>query len=263
MIKPQHKVRISVHKFSSCDGCQLAFINHVADLLKLNDWIDIVHFAEAGPCKPDAIVDIAFIEGSISTTEDYYRLQQIRQNSLKLVSIGACATSGGIQALRNFANHDEWVKSIYASPEYINTLDHSTAISDHISVDYEIRGCPVNHEQLFNAINAWLMGSEPEPVYDSVCSQCKALGNVCVMVNQNKDCLGPVTLSGCGALCPSMNRGCYGCFGPASFTNGQSLVGKFKKMGLSSEQIAHRFLNINSQAKPFLYTAQTLKKNEQ
>lgn len=262
MSKPQQKVRISVHKFSSCDGCQLALINHVAELLKLNDWIDIVHFAEAGPYDPEAEVDIAFIEGSLSTTEDLQRLQTIRQLSRKLVSIGACATSGGIQALRNLADHDEWVQAVYAHPEHITTLAHSTPISDHVTVDYEIWGCPVDHKQLFNTINAWLLNSEPEPTYDSVCGQCKAMGNSCIMVSQNKDCLGPVTLSGCGALCPSMNRGCYGCFGPARFSNGQSLSDQFKKMGLSSEQIAQRFLGINSQSHAFLTTAQALKNHD-
>jgi len=263
MILPDQKIRISVHKFSSCDGCQLAFINHIEDLLLLNDWIDIVHFAEAGPCNPDAIVDIAFIEGSISTTEDFYRLQQIRQQSQKLVTIGACATSGGIQALRNMADHDEWVKEIYTNPEYITTLEKSTPISDHVTVDHEIWGCPVNHKQLFNAINAWLIASEPEHIYDSVCSQCKAMGNVCVMVSQNKECLGPVTLSGCNALCPSMNRGCYGCFGPARFINGLSLANQFKEMGLSEKQIVQHFLGINSQSKAFLSTTHTLKPDEQ
>ncbi|MFW2373624.1 MAG: sulfhydrogenase subunit delta [Gammaproteobacteria bacterium] len=262
MTKPEQKIRIAVHKFSSCDGCQLAFINHISELLKLNDWIDIIHFAEAGPCKPDALVDIAFIEGSISSTEDFYRLQQIRQQSQKLVTIGACATSGGIQALRNMADHGEWTKAVYAKPEYINSLAQSTPISDHVSVDHEIWGCPINYEQLFHALNAWLMSSEPEPIYDSVCTQCKAQGNTCVMLSQNQDCLGPVTLSGCGALCPSMNRACYACFGPASYSNGRSLADQFMKMGFSREQIAQRFLGINSQSNAFLSTALALKSDE-
>ncbi|TNF38227.1 MAG: sulfhydrogenase subunit delta [Gammaproteobacteria bacterium] len=252
MKKPQYKIKIAVHKFSSCDGCQLAFLNAVGDVLKLSDWIDIVHFAEAGPCNPLEKVDIAFIEGSVSTREDEERLKTIRQSANKIVSIGACATTGGLQALRNLASHDDWVKAIYAQPEYITTLAQSTAISEHVHVNHELQGCPVNSRQLFSAIEAWLNGHEPEKQFDTVCTECKRKGNNCVMITKQLPCMGPVTRCGCDAICPSFNRECYGCYGPSDLCNTESLAKGFAAYGLSQQDIANRFHGINSHGKAFL-----------
>ncbi len=251
MQQSNQKVTIAVHKFSSCDGCQLAFLNSVNAILGLGDWIEILHFAEAGPCNPDAKVDIAFIEGSISTPQDVERIKIIRENSKLIVPIGACATSGGLQALRNMASHDEWLKAVYANPEYIRSLDTSTPIAEHVKVDYELWGCPIDSRQLLQSIQAWLHGGMPETEFDSVCSECKRKQTSCVMVTQQIPCLGPVTRAGCGAICPSIGRDCYGCFGPASLCNTDSLAKQFEAMGLSETEIANRFLNIYSQSQEF------------
>lgn len=245
------KITIAVHKFSSCDGCQLAFLNSVNAILQLSQWIDIKHFAEAGPCDPEARVDIAFVEGSIATAKDVERIKMVRDSCQFLVSIGACATSGGIQALRNMASHDAWRKAVYASPEHIRSLDTSTPIAAHVKVDYELWGCPVDGHQLLQSIQAWLLGGKPETEFDSVCSECKRHNNSCVMVTQQRPCLGPVTRAGCGAICPSFNRDCYGCFGPAHLSNTASLSKWFELQGSSKKDIAHRFLQINSQAETF------------
>ena len=251
MQQGEKKVSIAVHKFSSCDGCQLAFLNAVNDVLKLTRWIDIVHFAEAGPCNPDAKVDIAFVEGSVSTQKDVERIKLVRDNSNKLVVIGACATSGGLQALRNMANHEEWLKSVYAKPEYIRSLDTSTAIAEHVKVDHQLWGCPINASQLLQNIQTWLLGGTAETEFDCVCTECKQQQNSCVMVTKQLSCMGPVTRAGCGALCPSFNRGCYGCFGPTPFANTASLAKQYKKFGLTNKDISSRFLGINSQARAF------------
>ena len=245
------RVSIAVHKFSSCDGCQLAFLNSVNALLQLHEWIDIRHFAEAGPCDPEARVNIAFVEGSISTAKDEQRIQLVRDNCDFLVSIGACATAGGLQALRNMASHDAWRKAIYASPEYIRSLDTSTPVSDHVKVNYELWGCPISSHQLLQSIQAWLLGGKPEAEFDSVCSECKQRGNVCVMVSQQLPCMGPVTRAGCGAICPSLNRDCYGCFGPAHLSNTRSLAKQFERNGSAKKDIANRFLSINNQSPTF------------
>jgi coenzyme F420-reducing hydrogenase gamma subunit len=245
------KLKIAVHKFSSCDGCQLAFLNHVRELMPLLNKIEIAHFAEAGPCDPDAEVDIAFVEGSIATPHDIERIQRVRLHCKKLVSIGACATSGGIQALRNIADHDGWRQAIYAQPQCISTLASSSAIAEHVRVDHELWGCPLDAPQLLRALQAWLNGHEPEQVFDSVCSECKAHQTVCVMVAQNRACMGPVTRKGCGALCPTHQRGCYGCYGPAQLTNAASLAKQFTQQGMPPAQIARQFLGINSHAKSF------------
>ncbi len=244
--------RIAVHKFSSCDGCQLAFLNLGEELLQLSQRVEIRHFLEAGLDHPDDPVDIAFVEGSLSTAEEYERIHRIRASCTLLISIGACATAGGLQALRNLDNaHDEWRDAIYASPEFIHTLKQAQPISSAVRVDFELWGCPINSRQLLGAINALLFGVPPFDERDKLCLECKRQQLVCVMVTQQKPCLGPVTRTGCGALCPSFGRDCYGCYGPADNPNTHSLSQRFAGFGLLPDAIAHRFLLINSGAGEF------------
>jgi len=245
------KVTVAVHKFSSCDGCQLALLNLGEPLLVLSQLIDIKHFAEAGPLDEEAEVDIAIIEGSISTSKDIQRIQKIRDNSTYLMTIGACATSGGIQALRNMANTNEWIAGIYANPSLIDSLDNSTAIKNHVKVDMELWGCPINKHQIVNAIRALLFGVLPKVDNDKVCMECKRQQTVCVMVSKNEPCMGPVTRTGCGALCPHVGRDCYGCYGPAENTNTPAMANRLQGLGLLDEEVAQRFLFINNNAEAF------------
>lgn len=245
------KPRIAVHKFTSCDGCQLAFLNLGETLVQLAQVVDIVHFAEAGPLAFDEHVDVAFIEGSISTAHDLQRIRQVRDNSTYLVAIGACATAGGVQALRGLADAKAWAASIYASPEYIDSLANSTPISAHVKVDLELWGCPVNGRQVLGALRAFLSGVMPADEEDKVCLECKRKQNVCVMVARNIPCMGPVTRTGCGALCPSFGRDCYGCYGPAENSNTKSQSRRLEGIGLVREEIARRYLFINNGAPVF------------
>ncbi len=247
---------VAIHKFTSCDGCQLAFLNLGETLLELSELIDIVHFAEAGPVDPTAHADIAFIEGSVSTPDELARIQQIRAQTRFLVSVGACATSGGLQALRNGANMEEWIGAVYASPHYIETLDIATPIAEHVKVDLELWGCPVTSRQILAAVRDLLFGVTPAPAQDGVCMECKRQGQICVLVTKGAPCMGPVTRTGCGALCPSFGRDCYACFGPAQTTNCAALARRFEGLGLMPEAIARRFLFINSAAPAFAEAAQ-------
>jgi len=245
------KPRVAVHKFSSCDGCQLAFLNMGEELLTLTGLVDIVHFAEAGPVEPEVQVDIAFVEGSVSTPEELGRIQHIRANSRFLVTMGACATTGGLQALRNLADAQEWIAAIYAKPEYIASLDTATPIAQHVKVDLELWGCPVTKRQVQGAVRALLFGVLPVDERDKVCMECKRSGAVCVMVTKGAPCMGPVTRTGCGALCPRFGRDCYACFGPAENPNTEALAQRFEGLGLLPDAIARRFLFINSAAPAF------------
>ena len=217
MAEPRPK--LAVWKFASCDGCQLSLLDCEDELLTLADQIDVAHFLEARRATVEGPYDLSLVEGSITTAEDAERIQQVRRASRRLVTIGACATAGGIQALRNFADSQEFVSAVYATPEYISTLETSTPISAHVPVDFELQGCPINKHQLLEVIGAFLGERRPNiPTY-SVCMECKRRENVCVMVAHGTPCLGPVTHAGCGALCPSYNRGCYGCYGPMESPN--------------------------------------------
>ena len=243
------KPRVAVHKFSSCDGCQLAFLNMGEALVTLTQLVDIVHFAEAGPVDPDAKVDIAFVEGSVTTMEEIERIKHVRENASYLVAIGACATSGGLQALRSLAEVRDWTADIYASPHYIHTLDQATAIGAHVKVDLTLWGCPVNTRQVSAAVRALLFGVEPAVSRDKVCLECKRSGTVCTLVAHGKPCLGPVTNTGCGALCPRFGRDCHGCYGPSDNVNANALGRRFEGLGLLPDEVARRFLCIYSGAR--------------
>ncbi len=249
--------RIAVHKFSSCDGCQLAFLNAGEDLLTLDGLVDIVHFAEAGPVDETAQVDIAFVEGSISTQADAERIRRVRERAGFLVTLGACATAGGLQALRNLADGAEWLAGVYATPGYVDSLDTATPIREHVRVDFELWGCPVNARQVFATVRALLFGVRPVADHQKVCMECKRRQAVCVMVTRQRPCLGPVTSTGCGALCPRFGRDCYGCFGPSESPNTDALGTRFEGLGLTPDAIARRFLFINSHADAFAQAGQT------
>ncbi len=249
--------KIAVHKFSSCDGCQLALINDAVSLLELATMVDIVHFAEAGPLDEFAEVDLAIIEGSVNTHHDVHRIEMVRAKAKYVLSVGACALTGGIQALRNFTDEKElrhWQHDVYPEEtEVIIEGDLATAkpISAYVKVDFELPGCPINTGQILRAIRQILFGVEPEKNVDPVCTTCKHAGVTCVMVAKNEPCLGPVVADGCDAICPKLGRGCYGCYGPAKYANMDAMIAKLKEMGLSDEQIKHKFHHINSQAITF------------
>ncbi len=232
--------RMAVFKFASCDGCQLSLLSLEDELLSLAGKIEIVYFLEATSRIERGPYDVALVEGSITTADDVKRIRQVRRDSKYLVTIGACATAGGIQALRNWADCDEFLQAVYATPGYIATLATSTPIAAHVAVDFELRGCPINRFQLLEVLQSLLAGRRPRTPVHSVCLECKRRGTVCVMVAHGTPCLGPVTHDGCGALCPSYDRGCYGCFGPCQQPNLASLSGQLQVLGLSPQAAAGR-----------------------
>ncbi|NLP64723.1 oxidoreductase [Paraburkholderia sacchari] len=246
----RRRPKLAVWKFASCDGCQLSLLDCEDELLALADTVEIAHFAEASSAATRGPYDLSLVEGSITTEQDAKRICQVRRQSRRLVTIGACATAGGIQSLRNFADVQEWMAAVYASPQYVATLATSTPISAHVAVDYELQGCPVNKAQLLEVISALLIGRKPAVPEHSVCVECKASGTVCVMV-QGTACLGPVTHAGCGALCPSFRRGCFGCYGPMETPNTASLARQWQALGASPRDIQRAFRTFYAVVEPF------------
>jgi len=245
------KPKLAVWKFASCDGCQLSLLDCEDELLTLVDEIEIANFAEASRAIMKGPYDLSLVEGSITTPHDEERIHRVRRTSRYLVTIGACATSGGIQALRNFKDVNEFISIVYASPKYIETLNKSTPISDHVYVDFELRGCPINKLQLVEVISAFLHGRKPNTPSHSVCIECKLRGTTCVMVAQGTSCLGPVTHAGCGAICPAYARGCYGCFGPKETPNTIALSARWSKLGAKEQEIMRTFRGFNAYAEAF------------
>ncbi len=240
------KPRIAVFKFASCDGCQLSLLDAEDELLRVAGAVEIAYFPEASRTISKGPYDIGLVEGSITTHHDAERIQQVRRQCHVLVTIGACATAGGIQALRNSQDVDEFVRVVYTTPQFISTLKLSTPIAEHVPVDFELRGCPINKNQLVELISATLAGRKPAVPNYSVCIECKRRGNVCVLVAQGVACLGPVTQAGCGAICPGFHRGCYGCYGPMETPNTQSLTNQLRVLGQDDQQIARAFRAFNA-----------------
>ena len=247
----KRKPKLAVWKFASCDGCQLTLLNCEDELLAIAGEVEIAHFREASRRTIKGPYDLSLVDGSITTPQDAARVQEVRKASKRLVSIGACATAGGIQALRNFKDVKGFLSAVYPRPEYIDTLETSTAISDHVPVDFELRGCPINKGELVEVISAFLQGRRPGVPTHSVCIDCKRKGNVCVMVALGVPCLGPVTHTGCGALCPTYHRGCYGCFGPMETPNTPSLGRWFGRLGAPEEGLLRAFRSFNAGAEAF------------
>jgi len=246
------KPRLAVYKFASCDGCQLSLLDCEDELLAVAGEIEIANFPEASSAMLAGPYDLTLVEGSVTTPHDRERIQEVRRQSRFLVTIGACATAGGIQALRNFRDVKEFARVIYPRPDYIDTLETSTAIADHVHVDFELRGCPIHKGQLIEVIVSFLHGKRPNVPDHGVCVDCKKAGVVCLTVSRGIACLGPVTHTGCGVLCPSFDRGCYGCFGPKDASNTAALAAHFKGLGLQEAELLRLFRSYNAGAPAFV-----------
>ena len=246
------KPRLGVFKMASCDGCQLTLLDCEDELLAIAGAVDIVHFPEASSdLAAHGPFDLVLVEGSVSVPAHIEEIRAIRAATRVLVTIGACATTGGIQALRNFADSDRYVQTVYAQPSYIQTLATSTPISAHVPVDFQLRGCPIDKHQLLELIIAYVHGRKPQIKDESVCLECKRRGNVCVMVTRDEPCLGPVTHTGCGALCPTFARGCFGCFGPREQANTRAVADHLLNRGSQPAELRRRFRMFTGYAAPF------------
>lgn len=248
--------RLAVWKLASCDGCQLSLLDCEDELLTLTGGIEIAHFLEASSRTVRGPYDLSLVEGSVTTPADAERIKTIRRASRLLVTIGACATAGGIQALRDLADVEELAAAVYPSPQMLDVLARSAPVAEHVAVDFELRGCPIDRHQLLDAVAALLQGRRPMVTGDSVCVECKLRGIVCVLVRDQIPCLGPVTHAGCGALCPAVHRGCYGCFGPKDDPNTSSLAGLLAAGGMSARDLSRTFQSFTAGAPEFRREAQ-------
>jgi coenzyme F420-reducing hydrogenase gamma subunit len=252
------RIRLAVFKFASCDGCQLSLLDAEDELLQIAEHVEIAHFLEARSRALDGPYDVGLVEGSVTTAHDFDRIHEIRRQCRYLVTIGACATSGGIQALRNWADVDDFIRQVYATPAYIQTLKTSTPISEHVKVDFELRGCPINKRQLVEVISSAVLGRVPRVPRYSVCIECKRRGTVCVAVARGVTCLGPVTQAGCGAICPAYHRECFGCYGPKEHTNLVSLTRHYSAQGAHPDQLVRLTRNFNGYAPEFRQASDAL-----
>jgi coenzyme F420-reducing hydrogenase gamma subunit len=243
--------KLAVFKFASCDGCQLTLLNCENELLAVASAVEIAYFLEARTQQLDGPYDIGLVEGSVTTAHDIQRIKEARKQCRYLIALGACATAGGIQALRNWADVAEFTRCVYAHPEYIETLATSTSIADHVVVDFELRGCPISHQQLLDVVSSLLRGKKPAVASYSVCMECKRRQTVCVSVARGMPCLGPATQAGCGAICPAFARACFGCYGPKEQANPMSLMRFYFDRGIGRGTLVRLARNFNGNAPEF------------
>jgi len=253
-----HKPKLAVWKLASCDGCQLSVLNLEEELLALGARLELAYFPEATSYLAKGPYDISLAEGSIATPEDVERIHEARRSSRYLATLGACATAGGIQGLRNFADVGDFLARVYPAPSQIEALATSTPASDHVQVDFQLQGCPISERQLLELVTAFLEGRKPVVPSHSVCMECKMNQTVCVMVAHGTPCLGPVTHAGCGALCPGYHRGCYGCFGPKETPNTASLTSWFRRLDMEEGDIRRSYRTYYAGARPFLEESESL-----
>jgi coenzyme F420-reducing hydrogenase gamma subunit len=247
----RRRPKLAVFKFASCDGCQLSLLDLEDELLAVASELEIAHFLEASRATIRGPYDLSLVEGSVTTAADAERIREVRKTSKVLVTIGACATSAGVQALRNFVDVREYASVVYARPDYVATLATSSAIRDNVRVDFELRGCPVNKLQLLEVLSAYLNGRAPNVPEHAVCLDCKRSGTVCVMVARGVPCLGPVTHTGCGVLCPRHARGCYGCFGPSETPDVRAVEPALRAAGATPAEIGRSYGTFNVGLEPF------------
>jgi coenzyme F420-reducing hydrogenase gamma subunit len=246
---------VGVVKFASCDGCQLTLLDLEDELLPIAERFEIVEFPEATSRRSEGPYDVLLVEGSVSTPEQAREIVDLRARTRLLVTIGACATAGGIQALRNWADEPAWRASVYPRPDDVESLATATPIAEHVHVDAELRGCPIDPGQLLELLTSLRIGRRPQLPAESVCQACKRAGNRCVLVADGVPCLGPVTQAGCGALCPAYGRGCYACFGAREEANVDGLRDQLLQLRPAAE-VDRLFAGFTGWAPPFRASAE-------
>jgi len=235
------KPRVGIFKYTGCAGCQFQIIHFIERLNEVLGAIDIVYGkmetdsdAEEGP------FDIALIEGAITEAEQADQLKKVRRNSKYLVPIGSCAVNGGIPAIKNMTPELEVEARVYEDISPVHSMK-AHAIGEYVVVDAVLRGCPAGERDLYELVTSLLLDKKPNMVEHCVCVECKMKGNPCILLTENQPCMGPVTNGGCGAMCPSNGRACYGCWGPMYNANSTALAVKFEQMGLPPDEIIRRF----------------------
>jgi len=238
------KPKIAFFDFASCEGCQLQVVNLEMEIPTLLGLVDIVAFREAMTEASDDYA-IALVEGSITRESDIPRLKKIREHAKILVALGACASSAGLNALKNKMGMARVKTIVYGDQAGLYETFPARPIHAVVPVDYHIPGCPSTRRNLFGWCRHCCWEKKPEIPDYPVCVECKLKDNLCVYELGQK-CLGPITRAGCGAWCPSNLDACEGCRGYISDPNKNGQADIMAKYGLSAEMIKKEFRLFNA-----------------
>ena len=247
------KPKIAIFDFACCEGCQLQIVNLEEEILDLLGGADVVEWREAMSEKSDEY-DIAIIEGSITRLEDEERLKLIRSRAKVLIALGACATMGGINKLKNNFDLDDVKKCVYGKAAHKPHLHTglTKGVDEVVDVDYYVHGCPIDRKEFTYIVRSLLMGKEPEIPDYPVCVECKAQGNPCLW-ESGQVCLGPIIRAGCGARCPSNGFRCFGCRGYVDNPNVEAAREVIEKYGLNVDDLKTKMVLFGSQQEPTIY----------
>ena len=242
------KPKVGIFKYSCCAGCEFQLIYFQKHVLEVLGAIDVIYckMLRSGG-KAEGPFDVALIEGAITEEWQASQLKRVREASRYLIPIGTCAVCGGVPAIKNTRDELDVEKDVYEDLSVIHSVK-SHPVDHYVKVDGYVRGCPMGERDCTELVVSLLMGKSPNFLEYCVCVECKLAGNICVLVAYNQPCMGPVTNAGCGALCPSRNRGCYGCWGPMKDANAGALAREFKIRGLSAGDIYRKFTEFGQPA---------------
>lgn len=237
------KPKIGIYALTSCYGCQLS-IAMVSKLLEVSEAVSFSsYYMLSSNSSMHEKVDIAFVEGSVSTKRDLEELKEIRENANVLVAIGACAINGGVQSWTDKEKeYSDLYTTVYGSKKIKFKGMKATPIEKHVKVDYRLPGCPPEEEEIIYFISTFLFGTWPEEKDYPVCQECRIAGNPCILIEKGEPCLGPITTAGCDARCINFGIPCIGCRGPVENDTAwfDSLAKVFKEKKFSEEYIRTR-----------------------
>ena len=236
----RNKPTIAIFKFTGCAGCQLEILHLEDQLLAITEAVDFAYWMMVKRKNLDGPYDISLVEGSVSTPREIKEIKKVRANTKVLVALGDCAVSGCIPSIKNWIPQRELEKTVYEDLSVISSIKIH-GIDEYVSVDTYLKGCPPDRNTVLELLKGYLLGVKPFIRPHCVCVECKLRENGCLITAQNRPCMGPVTNAGCGALCPSLNRECEGCYGPMSNPNASSLSETLSKIGLTRDEIMRKF----------------------
>jgi len=237
------KPKISFHDFTCCEGCQLQVLNCEDEMLDILGAVEIVQFREAIDDRGEDY-DIAFIEGAFSRESDRARLENIRKNAKIVVALGACATTGGLNVLKNFRGIEPAMKEVYGDKASWYETSAALPIDAAIKVDVKIHGCPIPKQEFLEVVKSVLAGRKPQIPDYPVCVECKLRENVC-LYHKGEYCMGVVARAGCNAWCPSYGGRCYACRGLISDPNDKAAKDILAEKGLTLEKVMQEFRLFN------------------
>jgi sulfhydrogenase subunit delta len=234
------KPTVGFFEFSCCEGCKLQILEMEDQLLDILSLVDIVEGREIMDDQADHMT-IAFVEGSITRESEIPRLEEIRGKCDLLIAIGACATMGGVNAIKNRHKEEDVRSIVYGDKAHLWTDTIPTRpLSECVKVDYELQGCPVNGGEFLSVVKALLTGQTPHIKDYPQCMECKLKENVCLF-DKGEMCLGPVVRAGCDVICPTLGQGCEGCRGLISNPNLSAQIDVLAEHGLTVKDVLDNF----------------------